>query len=58
MEITKAHRQAIMSSKSADELRDLSISCGMKTLRMSCTESVLDGLTTIDELVRIAYLKE
>ncbi len=58
MEITKVHRQAIMNSKNADELRDISIRNGMKTLRMSCTESVLDGLTTIDELMRIAYLKE
>jgi type IV pilus assembly protein PilB len=58
MEISKNHRQAIMTSRNADELKALSIKNGMKTLRMSCTESVLEGLTTIDELVRIAYLKE
>jgi type IV pilus assembly protein PilB len=58
MEITRDHRHAIMTSKSSDELRDLSIEKGMKTLRDACTESVLNGATTLDELVRIAYLKE
>lgn len=58
MEITKEHRHAIMTSRNSDELRELSIKHGMKTLKMSCTEVVLEGVTTIDELVRIAFMKE
>ena len=58
MEITKEHRQAILANKSTDELKALSIEQGMSTLRMSCTKTVLEGITTIDELARIAYLKE
>ena len=58
MEIMKEHRQAILENKSVDELKALSIQKGMNTLRMSCTKSVLEGVTTIDELVRIAFLKD
>lgn len=58
MEITRDHRQFIMENKSTDEIRELSINKGMKTLQAACSEAVVKGLTTIDELVRVAYLKE
>jgi type IV pilus assembly protein PilB len=58
MEITREHRHFIIENKSSDELRDLSIKKGMKTLKASCSEAVVRGITTIDELVRVAYLKE
>lgn len=58
MEISREVRHAIISGLSADDLRDISRKDGMKTLRESCAESVYEGTTTIDELIRIAYLKE
>ena len=58
MEITREHRELIMNNGSSDELRDLSIKNGMGTLRMSCSRLVLEGVTTVDELMRIAYLNE
>lgn len=58
MEISREVRHAIISGMSADDLRDISRKNGMKTLRESCAESVYDGITTIDELIRVAYLKE
>lgn len=58
MEVTREHRELIMANKSADEIKDLSIKKGMKTLKEACVQMVLNGTTTIDELVRIAYLKE
>jgi type IV pilus assembly protein PilB len=58
MEITREHRELIMNNGSSDELKDLSIKNGMRTLRMSCTGMVLDGVTTVEELMRIAYLNE
>ncbi|MCM8711504.1 GspE/PulE family protein [Clostridium sp. SYSU_GA19001] len=58
MEITREHREYIARNKTTDELRDLSIKQGMKTLRISCKNLVLKGITTLDELVKIAYLKE
>lgn len=58
MEISKEHRDMIMEGRSADELRNLSIEKGMRTLRTSCDELVLNGTTTVDELAKITYLKD
>ena len=58
MEITREHRDLIMKNGNIDAIRDLSLKHGMKTLKMSCEELVLQGVTTIDELMKVAYLKE
>jgi type IV pilus assembly protein PilB len=58
MEITRDIRQLIMNNKSADDIRDLCIKKGMKTIYASCVDMVLKGATTIEELIRIAFLKE
>jgi len=58
MEVTRKHREYIMRNASVDEIRDICIENGMKTLKTACTDLVLKGMTTIQELVKIAYLKE
>ncbi|MBK5240159.1 GspE/PulE family protein [Clostridium sp.] len=58
MEVTRKHREYIMRNASVDEIRDICIENGMKTLKISCIDLVLKGMTTIQELVKIAYLKE
>jgi type IV pilus assembly protein PilB len=58
MEVSRGHKEAILSSKSSDEIRDLSIQNGMKTLGISCKQMVVKGITTVEELVKIAYLRE
>ncbi|EQB87465.1 hypothetical protein M918_08710 [Clostridium sp. BL8] len=58
MEITREHKEAILSDKSSDELRDISIEKGMKTLGLACKSLVLQGVTTVDELAKIAFLNE
>lgn len=58
MEITREIREMIISGKSTDEIRDVSIANGMKTLKMAATELVLRGVTTVDEMIKIAFLKE
>jgi type IV pilus assembly protein PilB len=58
MEITRDHREYIVRNNTTDEIRDLSIKNGMKTVRHSCKNLVLKGITTLEELVKIAYLKE
>lgn len=58
MEITREHKESILNSKSAEVLRDISLKNGMKTLGMSCREMVVKGVTTVEELVKIAYLKD
>lgn len=58
MKITREHRDVIMKEKNSDKLRDLAVRRGMKTLKQACTEKVISGITSIEELVRIAYFKE
>jgi type IV pilus assembly protein PilB len=47
-----------MRNASVDEIRDICIENGMKTLKISCTDLVLKGMTTLQELVKISFLKE
>lgn len=58
MEITRDHRETIMMGSNSDVIRDLSIKKGMRTINMACKDLVLRGITTVEELVKIAYLKE
>lgn len=58
MEITREHRETIMQNESSDVIRDLSVRKGMKTINMACKDLVLRGITTIEELAKVAYLKE
>lgn len=58
MEVTRAHREAIIAGASADILKDISIKNGMTTLGDECRQLVINGVTTISELATIALLKE
>ena len=58
MEVSREHREMIIQGNSIDEIKDFSIANGMKTLRKSCEELVYSGETTLDELVKIAFLKD
>jgi type IV pilus assembly protein PilB len=58
MDFTREHREAVLNGCSTDELKDLSIKNKMKTIRSACAEHVLNGSTTIDELMRVAFLRD
>jgi len=58
MEITREIRESILLNKSIDEVKDISMANGMKSLRKSCEELVYSGETTIDELIKITFLKD
>lgn len=51
-------RDAITAGKNSDVLKDIAIRDGMKTLRMACMEHVYEGITTVDELLRVAVVRE
>jgi type IV pilus assembly protein PilB len=57
MEMTRQHREAINAGGNSDELRDICIANGMKTLESECKEFVLSGVTTIEELSTIAKVE-
>jgi len=58
MEITREHKDAIINSNNSEILREISMRNGMRTLGQACKELVLQGVTTVEELVKIAYLEE
>ena len=58
MEITREIRESILLNKSIDEVKDMSIRNGMKTLKKSCEHLVYSGETTIEELIKIAFSKD
>jgi len=58
MEIDKDIRQLIAKNATSDTIKELAIKKGMKTLRMNCARLVKNGVTTIDEMLKIAFSKD
>jgi type IV pilus assembly protein PilB len=58
MEFKRDHKNALSRNAGVEELKDISIKSCMKTLRQSCTELVLKGTTTVDELMRTTYIRD
>jgi type IV pilus assembly protein PilB len=58
MEITGEHKKAINNNESTEKLREIAIKNNMITLGKNCAILVEKGITTLDELARISYLKE
>ncbi len=57
MEIDQEIREYITNGESIDNITKLAIEKGMTTIRDACISKVLDKTTTIEELIRIAYLE-
>ncbi len=52
MEFTQEHKRSIIQNGCGCEIKDISLKNGMKTLMESCTDLVINGVTTVDELIR------
>ncbi|WHH59668.1 ATPase, T2SS/T4P/T4SS family [Petroclostridium sp. X23] len=55
MPVSHMIRQKINHEESSDTIREQAIAEGMSTLKTSCIRLVRQGVTTIDELIRVAY---
>lgn len=55
MEVTKDLRMLIDRREPTDVLRDFAIKEGMTTLWESCRQLILEGITTIEEMIRVTY---
>jgi type IV pilus assembly protein PilB len=55
MVIDKKIRKLINANVSADVIKDEAIKNGMTTLNHSCSELILKGDTSIEELIRVSY---
>jgi len=56
--ITPNVRQLIMQKATADEIKFVAMREGMSTIWRSCSKLVANGTTTVEELIRIAYVDE
>ena len=55
MEVTPKLRPFISRKASAEEIKEVALSEGMNTLRMSATKLVFEGITSISEMVRVSF---
>lgn len=55
MPITHHLKDIIAGHGTTDEIREAALSEGMKTLRMAATELVLEGTTSVTEMLRVSF---
>ncbi len=55
MPITQRMRRKIHEGANADELKDEAVAEGMNTLRMAAANNVKQGITSIAEMLKVAY---
>jgi type IV pilus assembly protein PilB len=53
MPINEHIREMILHNAPTAEIRDAALAVGMKTLRQNALQKVLDGVTTVDEVLRV-----
>ena len=54
MEVTSQIRRAVTAKESTETIRDIGVAQGMSTLKNSAAEYVINGVTTIAEMLKIA----
>lgn len=55
MPVTAKLRNRIHDKVTADELQEIAVSEGMSTLRMAAAKKVKEGITSCDEMIKVAY---
>lgn len=55
MEITPQLKRVIAKNRPAEEIKETALNEGMRTLRMSATQYVLDGITSISEMTKVSF---
>jgi type IV pilus assembly protein PilB len=58
MHINRALRDAIQNGSSTEILRDIAGTNGMTTLIDSCRQLVMNGMTSISEMVKTVYVRD
>lgn len=56
--VNKAIKELMLEKVSSDRIKEEAIRQGMKTLRLSGWEKVIDGITTLDEVMRVTQVEE
>jgi type IV pilus assembly protein PilB len=58
MTINSEIKDLITKNVPSDLIKEAAVKNGMKTLRHNCIRMIKDGVTTVEELYRVAYTKE
>jgi len=56
--VTNRQKELINKGASIEEIKQAALEEGFKTLKMNCIRLVLDGKTTVSEMMRVAYANE
>ena len=55
MEVNNDVKRCIAKGGDADAIKDVALQNGMSTLRMSATRYVLQGITSVSEMVKVSF---
>lgn len=55
LKVSKGVREKITNGENADKIRQVAIGEGMISLQKNCKQLVLNGITTVEELMRVTY---
>jgi len=55
MEITPGVRKVIAAGEDAEHIKQAALKDGMRTLRMCATQYVLDGITSVSEMIKVSF---
>lgn len=55
MEVTQPLKSIISKNGDAEAIKDKALEEGMNTLRMSATEYVLEGVTSVNEMIKVSF---
>jgi type IV pilus assembly protein PilB len=58
MVVTRKLRELIAQISTTDRLQELSKQQGMQTLKENCAEMVINGITTVEEMLKAVYVQE
>lgn len=55
MEVTQPLKSIISKNGGAEAIKEKALEEGMHTLRMSATEYVLSGMTSVSEMIKVSF---
>jgi type IV pilus assembly protein PilB len=58
MPVNEEMRRLALQNPTADQVRDVALAAGMKTMKQHAVEKILAGLTTIDEVRRKVFVED
>ncbi|MCF7870597.1 MAG: GspE/PulE family protein [Candidatus Omnitrophica bacterium] len=58
LEVGKNIRNHVLERASADQIKETAVKQGMRTLRVAGWQKVIDGLTTVEEVMRVSHAEE